>query len=292
MTNPSSKKILITGATSFIGKYVIDFLTKETNSKIIATSIENKKNVAVYKWPDSVKYIQCNIYDPKRNFFTYFNEPDIMINLCWAGMTNFKDLIHIEKNLFGQYSFIVNMLKHGLKDFTISGTCFEYGKQEGCLFENTPTLPENPYSLAKDMLRKLIEELKNHYEFSYKWARLFYLYGEGQSRKSIFSLLNTALDNNEKIFNMSKGEQIRDYLPVEKAAEYLVKIAIQKDIDGIINCCSGEPIMLKDIVTYYLKQKGKSIDLNLGYYPYLDHEPMAFWGDTQKLSRILNSRTL
>ena len=31
------------------------------------------------------------------------------------------------------------------------------------------------------------------------------------------------------------------------------------------------------VVEDYLEQNNKTIKLNLGYYPYPDHEPMAFW---------------
>ena len=47
---------------------------------------------------------------------------------------------------------------------------------------------------------------------------------------------------------MSGGEQIRDYLPVEKVAEYIVSIALQTNIEGVINCCSGIPVTVKEFV--------------------------------------------
>jgi dTDP-6-deoxy-L-talose 4-dehydrogenase (NAD+) len=86
---------------------------------------------------------------------------------------------------------------------------------------------------------------------------------------------------------MSGGKQLRDYLPVEKVAEYIVKISIDDKITGIINCCSGEPISIRKFVENYIAEKNKNIELNLGYYPYPDYEPMAFWGDNKKLMKIL-----
>jgi dTDP-6-deoxy-L-talose 4-dehydrogenase (NAD+) len=59
-------------------------------------------------------------------------------------------------------------------------------------------------------------------------------------------------------------------------------------IQGIINCCSGEPISVKDFVVNYLLLKNKHIDLNLGFYPYADYEPMEFWGDNTKLKKIVS----
>ncbi len=87
---------------------------------------------------------------------------------------------------------------------------------------------------------------------------------------------------------MSGGEQERDYLPVEKVAEYIVAVALQNDVNGIINCCSGKPIKIKELVTNYLKENNADIKLNRGYYPYPDYEPMSFWGDDTKLKQILN----
>ena len=87
---------------------------------------------------------------------------------------------------------------------------------------------------------------------------------------------------------MSGGEQVRDYLPVEKVAEYIVKISIQDKISGIINCCSGEPISIRRLVENYLVEKNKSIKLNLGHYPYKDYEPMKFWGENNKLKQIID----
>jgi len=112
------------------------------------------------------------------------------------------------------------------------------------------------------------------------------MYGVGQSPKSLLSQLEKALADNEDSFNMSGGEQIRDYLPVEKVAEYIVKIALQTQINGIVHCCSGQPISVRKLVEDYLEERGANITLNLGYYPYTDYEPMCFWGDTTKLNKI------
>ena len=92
---------------------------------------------------------------------------------------------------------------------------------------------------------------------------------------------------NKKRFNMTAGEQLRDYLPVEKVAEYIVKISLQNKVRGIINCCSGKPISIKKLVENYMINKKNKIELNFGYYPYTDWEPMVFWGDTAKLNKIL-----
>jgi len=169
----------------------------------------------------------------------------------------------------------------------VTGTCFEYGMQEGCLKEDMSAFPKNNYGLAKDALRRGLEELEKQNPFAFKWVRLFYIYGKGQNPNSLLSQLDRALGAGDKQFNMSGGEQIRDFLPAENAAKQIVRISLQQKWQGIVNCCSGLPVKVKDFVEAYLNSKHANISLNLGYYPYPEYEPMRFWGDVLRLNKIV-----
>src|SRR6185312_15740571 len=137
-------------------------------------------------------------------------------------------------------------------------------------------------------LRCFLEEYQKFVPFNFKWVRLFYMYGKGQSASSVLSQLDKALEKGDSAFNMSNGDQLRDYLPIEKVASNIVDISLQNEVAGIINCCSGVPISIKDLVENYLKLKQKKIYLNFGYYPYPDYEPKDFWGDNRKLNKCIN----
>ena len=283
----SAKKVLVTGATGFIGQYVINELLSR-NLHVISSST-NTGTASQKEWFAKTEFIPFNFdeYNETENYYNYFSQPDFMIHLAWQGLPNYKADFHYTKNLTLQCSFLKNLIEHGLKDLTVTGTCFEYGMKDGILNEDMQPAPANPYSKAKDELRKEIDSLKNKNNFSFKWVRLFYMYGKGQNPNSLFSQLDKAIENSDESFNMSGGEQIRDFLPVDKVAESIVAIALQKDTDGIINCCSGKPVKVKELVKQYLKNKNSNMKLNLGYYPYPDYEPMEFWGDASKLNKIL-----
>ena len=280
-------KIIVTGATGFIGNYVVTELCKH-NLEVITSGIKQEEEVS-YDWLEKVTYIQANLNEVRTDWFSFFGKPDMLIHLSWQGLPNYSKLFHLGRNLQSNYLFIENMVESGCKKIVVIGTCFEYGMQSGPLKEDLETKPNNPYGLAKDSLRKFLEHLQNNTDFNLKWIRLFYLYGKGQGPNSILSKLASALERGDKSFNMSYGEQLRDYLPVEKVAEYLVKILLQEKVNGIINCCSGEPISIRKLVRYHLEKNQKSIGLNLGYYTYPDYEPMAFWGDNKKLRKILGN---
>jgi nucleoside-diphosphate-sugar epimerase len=282
------KKILVTGATGFIGNYVVQTLLQQ-GYNVVATSATEKK-AATANWYHKVVYVPFNLndFDNSVDYFSYFHQPDMLIHLAWEGLPNYKADFHLTKNLPLQNAFLQNLIEHGLKDITVTGTCFEYGMKEGCLSEDMECEPSNAYAIAKNALRLSLEQLTAAYHCSFKWIRLFYMYGKGQSSKSLISQLDQAIENGDAVFNMSGGEQVRDFLPVEEGALNIVAIASQKKVEGTINCCSGEPDTVKNLVNAYLVAKEKSIQLNLGYYPYADYEAMRFWGDDKKLKLAIH----
>ena len=283
-------KVLVVGSTGFIGSHIMDNIRQHTDIDIIATT-RNIEKAKKFLWFNNkkVNIIEFNITQTSSDVYGRLQRPDIMIHLAWDGLPDYKNIIHIEQNLYKNYFFIKDMLSGGLRNLTVTGTCFEYGIKNGPLSEDMKTNPVTSYAVAKDSLRRFLQELQKIKNFDLKWLRLFYAYGKGQSQKSLLSQLDAAIKNNEKIFNMSDGEQLRDYLTVEKLSEYIVKITFQSKITGIINCCSGKPISIRNLAENYIKEKDADIKLNFGYYPYPDYEPVAFWGDNSKLLQIIKN---
>lgn len=278
-------KVLVTGASGFIGNYVVrTLLAKGIN--VIASS-RQQAHAAQYDWFPLVEFVAYDLHQPQPELLNLFHQPDAVIHLAWQGLPQYKNSVHIDKELMAQYQFLKQLVSEGLQNLTVTGTCFEYGKQEGQLRENDTTQPDNPYAIAKDCLRKFMQQLQTDYSFSFKWLRLFYMYGKGQSANSILPQLQRSIDEGLSVFNMSQGDQIRDYLPVEQVAQYIVTCALQTQVQGIINIASNEPIQVKQLVEKYLSETKQTISLNLGFYPYPDYEPFAFWGDNSKLTACI-----
>jgi dTDP-6-deoxy-L-talose 4-dehydrogenase (NAD+) len=89
---------------------------------------------------------------------------------------------------------------------------------------------------------------------------------------------------------MSAGEQLRDFLAIETAAENLAAIVHKRDFNGVINCASGQPVSVRALVEKRLGERGASMDLNLGHYPYPTHEPLAFWAVVDRLQQLLEAQ--
>lgn len=171
----------------------------------------------------------------------------------------------------------------------VAGTCLEYGLKNGCLSEDLNTDPVVNYGLGKDILRRYIEALNRSYSFHFKWLRLFYTYGPGQNDSSLLPRIARAVLSRSESLDTSGGEQLRDYLPVGEMAELLAKVSLQTTYDGIFNICSGRPISIRSFIEKHIKKMDSKLKLNLGALPYLDYEPMAFWGDVTKLNMAIKA---
>jgi nucleoside-diphosphate-sugar epimerase len=279
--------ILVTGASGFVGQHAVRALLARGHR--VTVSATRPENTASFDWATEVECVPYVLpqQPDERDLYVHFGRPDALLHLAWQGLPNYTASFHLDQNLFPQYHFLKNLIVNGLPSLTVTGTCFEYGLQSGCLAEDVPTYPANAYALAKDSLRRFLGTLAAEHPVSLTWVRLFYMYGPGQSQHSLLPLLERAVAGGEVEFRMSGGEQLRDYLPVETVATYLSLLTEQTDrAVGIINCCSGRPISVRRLVEEHLERLGARIRLRLGSYPYPDYEPMAFWGDNTRLKQI------
>lgn len=278
-------KIAVTGATGFIGQYVVKELERISEKPVIVC-LPGSFIPSNFSHLDKV---MIDVRTPPRDSFNMIGRPDALMHLAWGGLPNYYSSHHVEKELPAHFIFLKGLIESGLKNLLVTGTCHEYGMASGMLNEEIEAQPINSYGIAKDRLRRQLEDLQQFRHFNLSWVRLFYIYGYGQSADSLFSQLKRAIECREKEFNMSGGDQIRDYLHVSEAARYIVSLAKTKQNNGIVNICSGTPISIRELVEGWLKKYKWLIKLKLGFYPYPDYEPMAFWGDNSRLKFLLNA---
>jgi dTDP-6-deoxy-L-talose 4-dehydrogenase (NAD+) len=268
-------KIAVTGARGFLGRHVVDELVKRGIDTVATYRKDSRRPPIPHR---SVHSVSLDIAKSDEACFEYLGEPNALIHLAWDALPNYWSLDHFEVELPRQYRFLSALVKGGLSSLVTAGTCFEYGMQSGALAADQPTSPTNPYGYAKDALRKQLQLLQAAHPFRLTWARLFYMYGEGQSAASLLPMLERAVADGLRTFPMSGGEQLRDYLPVVEVARQLVDLAVADGDAGVINVCSGRPISVRRLVEQWIHERGWVIDLELGKLPYSDYEPLAFWG--------------
>ena len=279
-------KVAVTGATGFIGRHVVAELVRRSIAPVLVLRPSSTLPAEMASLPVA----RIDLAKPPADAYEAMARPDALIHLAWGGLPNYRSLHHFETELPQQYAFLRQLVEAGLPRLVVTGTCFEYGMQCGPLHEGLEPRPTNPYGLAKDMLRQQLDYLRQQRPFQLTWLRLFYLFGEGQAAGSLYAQLRQAAARGDASFDMSGGEQLRDYLPVTDVARQLVSLTLMDPAAGIVNLCSGTPISVRSLVERWIDEHRWSIRPNLGRFPYPEHEPMAFWGDATKLKQCLEGR--
>ena len=275
-------KLALSGASGFIGRHVLSELARQGIKPVVIL----RPDADAPDFLCQYRMVRIDIANTGPDAYAQLGCPDVLIHLAWGGLPNYRSLHHFERELPAHYAFLKGLVVAGLPHLVVSGTCFEYGMQSGPLGEDLPTAPANPYGLAKDSLRRQLEQLRRLHPFSMVWARLFYLYGQAQALGSLLPLLRRAVERGDTVFPMSGGQQLRDYLDVAEAARQLVALARGARDVGVVNVCSGQPISVRSLVEGWIEEHAWSITPALGCHPYPEHEPMAFWGDRSKFDRL------
>jgi nucleoside-diphosphate-sugar epimerase len=277
-------KVAVSGASGFIGRHVVAALERSGREPTLWVRPSSQVPAAARH-----RVVRVDVLYPPAQLFELLGCPDALIHLAWGGLPNYQSLHHYEQELPAHYRVLKELVRDGLENLVVAGTCFEYGMQSGPLAETMDALPANPYALAKDTLRRELQQLQGELPFAMTWARLFYLHGEGQAATALLPQLRQAVATGKASFAMSGGEQLRDYLAVEEAADHLVALAAKRREHGVVNVCSGRPVSVRSLVEGWIAANEWPIGIDLGRYPYPAHEPMAFWGDSAKLVRCLQA---
>ena len=263
----------ITGATGFVGQNITSKLI--TEKKIVYALVRDLGKAKKNRRLEGAELIYCDI---SNNFYDIlFDDNSFLIHCAWEDVQDISSKNHLEIHYTNQLNFLKHCFANGLKNLLVVGTCYEYGKKNGPVTVKSTLEPNNPYAIAKVNLNIQLNKLKKMHDFNLIWCRLFYCFGEGQHEKSIFKQLDKALEKNMTHFNMSLGEQLQDYLPIELVAEQIYSLLSYPE--GVYNVCSGQPISLRELVEKYIIKNNKKIKLNLGFYDYRDEESLAIWGD-------------
>jgi dTDP-6-deoxy-L-talose 4-dehydrogenase (NAD+) len=274
-------KVLVTGATGFVGHHLVADLVALGHDVLAVARDVNR--LSEMPWRDDVQFLACDIHKDNTQDLLAF-APDVLAHVAWPGLPNYQKAFHFETTLPADYAFLKQAVDSGVQRILVTGSGTEFGLSSGALSEDTDTAPVSAYAIAKDSLRRFLQHLQRTQPFTLQWVRLFHMYGPGQSPLSLLSQLDKAIADGQAVFDMSGGEQLRDYLPVQEVARRLSFLIGRPDISGVIHCSSGIPVSVRNMVEKRVAFFDSDIRLNFGAYPYPDYESVAYWGKVGKLS--------
>ena len=213
-----------------------------------------------------------------------------MIHLACKDVPVHNSIYHIE-SIEKNFKFVKRLVDSGLKHVVTVGSMHEIGYWEGAVSEKAPSNPQTFYGVSKDTLRRLIEIYIKDKDVCFQYLRFFYTYGDDeQSSGSIFSKILQMEKEGKKTFPFTDGKNKFDYIEIHELARQIRKVVEQTKIQGIINCCSGEPIAIGDMVNKYIKDRNLKIRPEYGKFPSRPYDSPQLWGDNTKIKEIMSNK--
>lgn len=274
------KKILVTGAGGYIGRHVVKALL-DAGQEVIASDLR------LDDVDDRAQKIVTNIFEPDDGLFTKLGSPDVCLHMAWRDGFKHNSDNHMG-DLSNHYRFIKTMLEGGLKQVAVMGTMHEVGYWEGAIDENTPCHPASMYGIAKNALREVTLMLAKEHNAVAQWIRAYYIVGDDARGNSIFSKLLQAAQEGKTTFPFTTGKNKYDFIDVDELARQIAAVVSQSEVDGIINCCTGQPITLAERVERYIKDNNLNITLDFGAFPDRPYDSPGVWGDATKIKQIMS----
>jgi dTDP-6-deoxy-L-talose 4-dehydrogenase (NAD+) len=283
--NNEAKKVLVTGASGYIGRHVVSELIRRGYSVFASDIRRDTEN------PEA-EYTDIDIFSGCPDLFETFGKPDLLIHLAWEQGFVHGSPVHMER-LSAHYTFLKNMAESGLKNIAVMGSMHEVGFFEGEINADAPCNPLSLYGVSKNALRQAMSIESARLGFDLYWLRGFYIYGDDARASSIFAKITQAALDGKKEFPFTSGTNKYDFIHVNELAQQIVSASTQglrnleNPITGIINTCSGRPVSLGEQVESFIREKGFDIKLQYGAFPDRPYDSKTVWGDAGPIKRIL-----
>jgi dTDP-6-deoxy-L-talose 4-dehydrogenase (NAD+) len=162
----------------------------------------------------------------------------------------------------GSLALADGAIRAGVTQFMGIGTCFEYRLPNAAITEASKLGPVTLYAAAKLALQRMLERRFAGSGTAFTWARLFYLFGEGEHPARLFPTLHRKLSAGEPML-LSSGDKIRDFLDVEEAGRLIATLA-ESGQTGIANICSGRPVTIRQVAEQIADRYGRRDLLEFG----------------------------
>jgi nucleoside-diphosphate-sugar epimerase len=272
-----SRRVLLTGASGFVGSYAVEPLL----------DAGYEVHAAARRVGDDprVRWHPIDLLD-RRAVHGLLDElaPSHLLHLAW----------YVEHGRFWQagenltwagatLELVRAFVERGGRRLVLAGTCAEYDWDglDPHVREDAPERPATLYGAAKHTTRVLSERFSSEHGASMAWGRIFLLYGPGEDERRLVPAVARALLSGEPA-ETSDGKQVRDLMHVADVARAFVAL-LDSEVRGPVNIASGEPVALARVIELVGDATGHAELLRVGALPRRDGEPERLVADVRRL---------
>jgi len=250
-------KILLTGASGFIGGHVLTALTSKfgKDSVVALTSTEI---------PD----VKCLVYQSTENFNLHKNCFDEITHIIHAGAFTPKNNSQSDNidSSFGNIQYMKVLLSYDFRKivrFINISSLDVYASTDTMLSEDSNVDPISLYGSSKLYCEKMAKAFAKHKEVNFINLRIGHVYGPGEEKykKVVPIAINNILEN-KPLELWGKGDDLRSFIYIKDVVDSIVN-SLECTIQNLdINIVSGKAISIHDLLYKIINISGEIVQVN------------------------------
>lgn len=278
MTANAERRVLVTGASGFVGRAVLPQLAASGYEIHVVTRADAATPAA------TARSHRLDLLDgPATEAVIDAVRPSHLLHLAWYTVpgrywSSDRNLAWVEASLRLLRSFAAA----GGERAVVAGTCAEYDLSSGrCSELTTPRRPASLYGTCKNALFEMALAHARSAGHGLAWARLFHPYGPAERPERLVpSVVRDLLER--RPVEVSHGRQERDFVFVEDVAGALVRL-LDSEVEGAVNIGSGEATSVRSLVTAIADRVDASAEVQFGARDVGDEGPPLIVADVSRL---------
>lgn len=276
-------KILLTGATGFIGSHAGAALVDGGHQLIcLKRSTSNLSRCKTYE--REVVWLDSDSAGWQQKAASL--KPEVIVHCAWSGVTAAErdDWAVQSKNVNAFVDLLKIAAESGTKRIVALGSQAEYGTFNGRIDETYEPKPNTAYAAAKLACLTFLETFARQKNISHAWLRLFSVYGPGEGDQWLIpSLLRQFREG--KAPQLTGCEQRYDYMHVNDLAVAIVAAVKRTEASGVFNLTSNSSVPLRQVVEKVHRFAGSKVAPVFGALPYRPNQSMHMEGDSTKFNQ-------
>lgn len=259
-------KYIVTGATSFLGIELMDYLLAQ-HHQVVAVCRPDSKGLS--KIPSNIEIVLAEMSE-YGNLYKEIDHADVFVNLAWGGTGHDgRNVQEVQKeNVTYTVAAMFAADKMGCKLFVEAGSQAEYGTVLEKITEETPCRPFSEYGKAKLEIKNRLFELSELLGIKYIHLRIFSLFGEGDHPWTLVMSCIEKMLRNEPI-DLSPCTQNWNFLYVKDAVRQIAGLCkyVVSSINykhEVYNIASNDTRVLKEFVEEMYSLTQSKSELHFG----------------------------